>query len=137
MNIESKLKDLILTEYGTMRDFARAAGIPQTTLVGIMSRGVKNSNVGNIIKICKTLGISADELSKGRVTPIDESGGNGGRQLEELGELLQAVAVRVAVFESVSVNGSPLTADDVKTVSDALEALYLLIRHRHGMGDGR
>lgn len=69
MNVEDRLKDMIIEKYGTMIDFTDKIGIPNSTFANILRRGVKNANVLTIIKICQALGISTDDLAEGRIVP--------------------------------------------------------------------
>lgn len=59
---EERLKNLIIEKYGSVRQFSFKIGIPYTTVDSILKRGIDNSNVGNVIKICKALNISIDTL---------------------------------------------------------------------------
>ena len=72
MTIEEKLKDYILERYSSVREFTTVADIPYTTVYSIFKRGVGNSSVTNVIKICKELGISADALADGEIVPIQK-----------------------------------------------------------------
>ncbi len=69
MTIEERLKDYILSRYNSVREFTIHADIPYTTLDSIFKRGIGNSSVNNVIKICRALNISADELADGNITP--------------------------------------------------------------------
>ena len=62
MTREEYLKSLI-KEYGSQREFAKFIGIPHTTLFSIL-KNVGGASIDNIIKICKGLGITADDLAK-------------------------------------------------------------------------
>lgn len=62
MTREEYLKALI-KEYGSQREFAKYVGIPHSTLFSIL-KNVGGASIDNIIKICKGLGISADDLAK-------------------------------------------------------------------------
>lgn len=62
MTREEYLKSLI-KEYGSQREFAKFIGIPHSTLFSIL-KNVGGASIDNIIKICKGLGISADDLAK-------------------------------------------------------------------------
>lgn len=64
--LEEELKEIIINKYGSVRQFALTIDIPYTTVDSILKRGIDNSNVGNIIKICKALDISIDNLLDGR-----------------------------------------------------------------------
>ena len=73
MTIEEKLKSLIIEKYGNMVNFCKEIDMPNSTLATIMKNGVHKANITSIIKICKALGISADELANNRIIPINES----------------------------------------------------------------
>lgn len=59
--LEKKIKDLIMEKYGSVRQFALKIGVPYTTIDSILKRGIDNSNVSNVIKMCKALNISIDK----------------------------------------------------------------------------
>ncbi len=59
---EERLKNLIIEKYGSVRQFSFKIDVPYTTVDSILKRGIDNSNVGNVIKICKALNISIDTL---------------------------------------------------------------------------
>lgn len=65
--IENKIKGIIIKEYGSLRKFADKIQLPYTTVDTIFKRGLLNSNVLNVIKICNELGIDVDELANNKV----------------------------------------------------------------------
>ena len=64
--LEEQLKSLIIEKFGSVRQFALKMDIPYTTVDSILKRGIDNSNVGNVLKMCKTLDISIDNLLDNR-----------------------------------------------------------------------
>lgn len=60
--LEEQIKKMIIRKYGSIRSFALKIDIPYTTIDTILRRGIDNSNVRNVIKMCKELKISADKL---------------------------------------------------------------------------
>ena len=56
------LKRLIKRSGLSIRQFSLKAGIPYTTLLSILDRGVGKATVDNVIKICGPLGISVEQL---------------------------------------------------------------------------
>lgn len=60
--LENSIKELIISKYGSVRQFAIQIDLPYTTVDSILKRGIDNSNVGNVIKMCKELKISIDKL---------------------------------------------------------------------------
>ncbi len=71
-HLENELKELIIERYGSLKKFADKVPIPWSTLDSLLKRGISNSNISNVIKICKELDISVDEIAKGRITSNDE-----------------------------------------------------------------
>lgn len=65
--VEEKIKELIISRYGTVKGFAKKINVPYTTIDTILKRGLLNSNVLNVIKMCNELGINVDELANGKV----------------------------------------------------------------------
>lgn len=63
MNREQFLKTLIESRYPNVKIFSEKIGLPYTTVRSILERGVGNARVDNVIKICKGLGISPEDLS--------------------------------------------------------------------------
>ena len=71
MAIEEKLKEFILTRYTSISEFSRSIEMPNSTLESIFKRGIGNSSVTNVIKICKALKISVDALADGEIVPVN------------------------------------------------------------------
>ena len=72
MTTEEKLKDYILTKYKSIRQFTIEIGIPYGTMAGIFKRGIDNSSVTNIIKVCRGLNISTDALIDGNIISLPD-----------------------------------------------------------------
>ncbi len=58
------LKKLIQDKGFNLKEFASHAGIPYTTLVNILNRGVSKAGFLNILKICEALGITVEQLEQ-------------------------------------------------------------------------
>lgn len=56
------LKSLIEKTGLSLKAFSEKVNIPYTTLYSILERGVSKASVDNIIKICRTLGITTEDL---------------------------------------------------------------------------
>jgi predicted transcriptional regulator len=56
------IKELIEKTGLNLKAFAEKAGMPYTTLYSILERGVGKASVDNVIKICKALGITIEDL---------------------------------------------------------------------------
>lgn len=65
--LESNLKALIIQEYGSLKKFTEIIDMPWTTLNSILNRGVANSNITNVLKITRELGLDAEKLVDGEI----------------------------------------------------------------------
>lgn len=65
--LEARLKALIIEEYGTLKKFTEIIDMPWTTLDSILKRGVANSNITNVLKITRELGLDAEKLVDGEI----------------------------------------------------------------------
>lgn len=135
MTIEQELKALIVKRYGSAKNFALEINMPNSTLDNIFRRGVLNSSVANIIKICNALEISADELADGKIvsrsasavwasslTPGETDAIKKYRALDERGKM--AVDSTLArEYEISSRNAAAVVSDAAATISTADAAL--------------
>lgn len=70
--MEIRLKGIIIERYGSLKKFCEKIDMPWTTLDSILKRGVVNSNIVNVIKITKELGIDTESLASGNIETIHE-----------------------------------------------------------------
>lgn len=62
---KAKIVEKLIEEKGlSKRQFALSIGLPPTTLQTMLKRGLGNAAVENVIKICKGLGITVEELDE-------------------------------------------------------------------------
>lgn len=65
--IENKIKQIIIEKYGSVKRFSDKIEVPYTTIDTILKRGLKNSNVLNVLKICNELGVDINELANNKI----------------------------------------------------------------------
>lgn len=65
--IEEKIKEMIITGYGSVKRFSYKINVPYTTIDTILKRGLLKSNVLNVIKICNELKIDVNELANNKI----------------------------------------------------------------------
>lgn len=70
--IENKIKQIIIEKYGSVKWFSDKIGVPYTTIDTILKRGLKNSNVLNVLKMCNELNLDINELANNKIV-IKES----------------------------------------------------------------
>lgn len=134
MTIEQELKALIVERYGSAKNFALEINMPNSTLDNIFRRGVLNSSVTNIIKICNALEISADELADGKIvsrsasavwasslTPGEADAIKKYRALDERGKM--AVDSTLAREYEISSRNAAVASDAASTIGAADAAL--------------
>lgn len=134
MTIEQELKALIVERYGSAKNFALEINMPNSTLDNIFRRGVLNSSVTNIIKICNALEISADELADGKIvsrsasavwasslTPGETDAIKKYRALDERGKM--AVDSTLAREYEISSRNAAVASDAAATIGAADAAL--------------
>lgn len=71
--IEQQLKELILSRYKSVREFAISANIPTSTFATILRRGIRNANIWTVFRICSTLSIDIDNLMDNKI--VDKATG--------------------------------------------------------------
>ena len=127
MNIEEKLKDYILTRYRSLREFTNAVDIPYTTMDSILRRGIGNSSVNNVIKICKALHISADALANGEIIPKYE---RSPEPVSDVRDIVNDAKARLSNGDHLVINGKPVNIEYVEPIIDALDIGFEMVRRK-------
>ena len=65
MPIEEQLRQLILSKYKSVRAFTLEAQIPYSTVDNIFKRGIGGTAVTTVVKICDTLNITVEGITRG------------------------------------------------------------------------
>lgn len=128
-NIEEALRELILAKYETMVNFSAEIGMSNSTLASIINRGIHKASVNNIIKICKALNISADALANGQIKPLNNEISEKW-QFKDMSELAAFIKITLTTNE-LTINGEPLTQDDIQDMLDQIELSCEFIRRKH------
>ena len=128
MTVEEKLKDLILSRYKSIREFTIVIDMPYTTINSIFKRGVSNSSVSNVIKICKALGISADELAEGKIVSVQNHIIPG--DLSEIKDILSDAKARLIHHDNLTFDGEPVDDNTVDSIIRGIDvSIELAKRH--------
>lgn len=130
MSIEEKLKNLILSRYKSIREFTQIADIPYSTFSTIINRGIDNSSVTNVIKICKTLGISADALADGHIAPINH---NLTGETLDVEHVINEIKGKILSADKIVLRGKPIDRAGRLLIADYLDvSIELAARHLNG-----
>lgn len=121
MSIEDKLKFLILNKYHSIREFTQEIDMAYSTLDSILKRGIGNSSVTNVIKICKVLGISADALADGEIKPINDRTTRSINDRIEVKEVLEDTKDLLSHYGFITLDGKPISKDGIESIIDAME----------------
>ena len=120
MKVEEKLKDLIIEQYGSISEFSSKISMPNSTLVSVLKRGIHNSSVTNIIKICKALGISTDELAHDRIVPIHETMQNKSH-MTDIEKIVEYTKRNLQDYDNLTIGGKPMSQNEIEMLLDALD----------------
>ena len=119
MTTEEKLKNFILKRYHSVREFTIQHNIPYTTMDSIFRRGIGNSSVTNIIKICKALNISADALADGEIAQAQKKSSPVNDQYE-IKEIIEDTK-DLLNHRKVTIDGEPISKKGIESIIDAME----------------
>lgn len=128
MTIENKLKRYIMTRYSSLREFTIKSDIPYSTVNAILKRGIANSSLSNVSKICKALNISLDELEHNRIVPLDNSD-NAEKEIE-LKNVVQYYKFKLQKSENIYLDDRALTDNEKYFIMDSLDIMIEQIRKR-------
>ena len=118
MTTEEKLKDYILSSYRSVHEFTQSIDMPYGTMASIFKRGIDNSSVSNIIKICSALEISTDELAKGNIVPVIKMTST------KMEDIIEKTKQEISSIENLTINDELI---DEKEKSSLLISLDLII----------
>ena len=100
MEKENELKRLMELKSGSVKAFSEEIGLAYTTVRSILQRGVYNSNVENVLKICKGLNLKAEKI-------LDYDNGE-----QELENEIDTLPVREIPIVSQISAGLPIYAEE-------------------------
>lgn len=121
MTVEDKLRGLILERYKSLREFTKRIDMPYSTAASILERGVANSSVTHVVRICKELRISADELANGRIVSSLESKVPQADELIEINDMLASCKAILLYTDNVTLNGKPINTETAKAIVRGIE----------------
>lgn len=128
MTIEEKLREYILTYYKSIREFTQKANMPYSTMDGILKRGIANSSIGNVLKVCQALGISADELARNKIVPLRKNSSH--ILISEIPEMIKYVRKNKEEYNDLTIEGEPLSEHELETLLDMNEMTVKLILNK-------
>lgn len=73
MSVEEQLKQLILSNYKSVRAFTLETQLPYSTVDNIFKRGIGGTAVTTVVKICDALNITVEGITRGHIEPRNNS----------------------------------------------------------------
>lgn len=137
MTTEEKLKAYILERYKSIREFTIKIDIPYSTLDSVFKRGIDNSSLGVIFKVCDALNIDVDALAEGEIVPrikpdsITVTSGNGSThqvQIREIDDVLAGMKKRLLNYHTLSLEGKPIKKEDAKTLVNGIDISLEMVK---------
>ncbi len=137
MTTEDKLKEYILTRYKSVREFGITHDIPNSTLDSVLKRGIENSSVGVIFKICKALNISPDALAEGEIVlkPLDYGVVIGGNQIDievketkEVDQILEETKERLLAYRDLTLEGKPVKKEEITNLVNGIDISLEMVK---------
>jgi hypothetical protein len=125
MTTEEKLKDYILMRYKSIREFTQVADIPYTTMDSIFKRGIENSSISNIMKICKVLNISVDALADGELKPRSNAAP---MPTTDIRDVVADAKARVYTSQHLTIDGNDIDIEHAEPILNALDIAYELTK---------
>lgn len=71
--LETELKEMIISRYGSLAKFANEIDMSWTTLDSILKRGILKANIVNVLKITGKLGIDTEKLGDGLIAILPDN----------------------------------------------------------------
>ena len=127
MTTEEKLRHLILSKYKSIREFTLEADIPYTTMDSILRRGVGNSSVDNIIKVCNTLRISVDALARGEIQYYIETIPT---DTVDIKDIIADTKAKLSTSDHLVVDGKIIDIEYTEPIISALDIGYEMVKQK-------
>ena len=131
MTTEDKIKELILKRYNSIREFTIENDIPYTTIHSIFRRGIDNSSVANVIKICKALRISVDALADGKIEPLQKRPVRQINEWIEVEDILEDTKEVLTHYGGLTLDGEPITVKSIDSIIDAMDVGVELAKRKN------
>lgn len=125
---EEMLRNYILSRYRSIREFTIMADIPYTTVKSVLERGIGNSSVSTVIKICKALRISADELADGKIVPASKRLTAYRENPREIQEYLEQFKMELSAMENLTLEGEPVDENTIEAIAQGIDVSYETVK---------
>ena len=125
MTIEQKLRELIVSRYDNVSIFTKAIGIPNSTFASIMQRGIMNSNISSVYKVCRALHISIDKLCEGEIINTSDLPEP---EPVEIRTRVESLCTDLRTRDRITIDGEPLSDNRKNDIALLLNLLLTYVR---------
>lgn len=126
MTIEEKLKQMIIAEYGSLRQFAIQKNLTYANIDSILRRGIKNATWTSVKNLCKALGISANELADEKIVLVQTEE----NESKDIEKLIMLKRQNLHGNNDFSLDNQDLSDDEYELLLDAVEIGIGIIKRR-------
>lgn len=119
MTKEDMLKNYILTKYRSVREFTTKYDIPYSTVATIFKRGIDNSSINNVIKICAALNISTDALIEGKIIPVSKED----HDIVQIQDILNTAKKNLLSNSNLYIDEKKATTSDIAFFISGIDSL--------------
>jgi predicted transcriptional regulator len=126
MTTEDRLRNYILSKYKSLREFSQKIDMPYSTINTIMKRGIDNSSVNNIIRICQALNISTDDLVNGKIVPVMEDR-SGTVRIEDI---MEETKLKLLNADQLTIGDRPADETDITAILNSFEIVLEMQKKR-------
>ena len=126
MTTEDRLRNYILSKYKSLREFSQKIDMPYSTINTIMKRGIDNSSVNNIIRICQALNISTDDLVNGKIVPVMEDH-SGTVRIEDI---VEDTKQKLLNADHLTIGDRPADETDITAILNSFEIVLEMQKKR-------
>lgn len=127
MTTEEKLKEYILSSYRSVHEFTQSIDMPYGTMASIFKRGISNSSVTNIIKICSALEISTDELANGNIVPIIKTTST------KVEDIIERMKHEISSIDDLTLEDNPISEAERCSILISLDLIIEFEKRRKRM----
>ena len=120
MTIEERLRQMINTEYGSLRAFTMEKNLTYANMDSILRRGIKNATWTSVKKLCEALGISADELIYEKIVPVDKTMKRK-QHMTDIDSILAFTKQNLQEYSDLTIEGQPMTKNEIEILLDAID----------------
>lgn len=122
-NSTDELKNLILDRFGTVVNFSKAIGLPNSTVASILTRGLTHTTVDNMRIICDALGLDVRSYSEGKLCPAVPD--------HNTGDLEDITKIYLRSVSTSTLNGSQITSNEAEIIKMHLDLAIKIIRQQN------